>query len=277
MKYKAIFCDFDGTLYREDHTISQTNKDAITKYIKAGGKFVVSTGRLFSAIYPKLLELGLDGEVIVYQGGGIYDIESKKQIFGKYFERDMAIKALEYVESMGDNFVPLVYINDICHCRFFNEYVNTFVSICNIGYKETIIPLSEYVAKSKDLPVKVLVLMKEDCCDKFSKEGMEKFPSLAFMRSHTFIVEIITKGINKGEACKWICNKHGIDIKDTIALGDSENDIAMIETAGLGVAMGNAMPSVKKSADFIADTNDNDGVAKVIYQFCLNEENEQTF
>lgn len=275
MKYKAIFCDFDGTLYREDHTISQTNKDAIKKYLQAGGKFVVSTGRLFSAIYPKLQELGLEGDVIVYQGGGIYDIKSKKQIFGKYFDRDMAVKALKYVESMGDDFVPLVYINDTCHCRHFNEYVDAFVSICNIGYKETEIPLSEYVANCKDLPVKVLVLMQGEHCEEFEREGSERFPSLAFMRSHTFIVEIVTKGINKGAAVEWLCDKYGIKVEDTIALGDSENDIAMIKTAGLGVAMANAMPKVKEAADYIADTNDNDGVAKVIYEFCLKDNSNE--
>ena len=95
------------------------------------------------------------------------------------------------------------------------------------------------------------------------------------MRSHICVVEIITKGINKGLAISWLCDRYGIPIEDTIAIGDSENDIAMIKTAGLGVAMGNAMPLVKQSADYIADTNDNDGVAKVIYEFCLNGEDNE--
>ncbi len=271
MKYKAIFCDFDGTIYRDDHTISQVNKEAIRKYTQAGGKFVVSTGRLFSAIYPKTQELGLDGDVIVYQGAGVYDIKTKKQVFGQYFKREDAAKALEYIEDMGDGYVPLVYINDTCHAQAPNEYVDAFVSICNVDYKTTGIPLSKYVLECEDMPVKVLVLMQGELCDEFVKKGGEIFPQLAFMRSHTFVVEIITKGINKGLAVKWLCDKYGIDVGDTIALGDSENDIAMIETAGLGVAMGNAMPKVKAAADYIADTNDNDGVAKVIYKFCLSE------
>lgn len=274
MKYKAIFCDFDGTIYTEDHRISQTNKDAIARYVAKGGKFVVSTGRLFSAIYPKLLEMNLDGNVIVYQGAGVYDIKSKKQIFGQYFEREMAAQALEYAESLGDEYVPIVYIDDTCHCREFNEYVKEFVTICNIGYKETGIPLSQFVRQNPHLPVKVLVLMQGELCDGFSKEGRERFPSLAFMRSHTFIVEIMTKGIDKGLAVKWLCEQYGIDIRDTISLGDSENDIAMIKTAGLGVAMANAMPKVKDAADYVTDTNDNDGVAKVIEKFCLREDNE---
>lgn len=271
MKYKAIFCDFDGTIYREDHTISQVNKDAIKKYVNAGGKFVVSTGRLFSAIYPKLLELGLDGgDVIVYQGAGVFDVESKRQIFGQYFDKLQAITALKFIEGLGDGYVPLVYINDTCHCQSSNVYVDEFVRICNVGYKVTDVPLSDYVAKSEDMPVKVLVLTDSANCDSLVRDGGEKFPDLAFMRSHAFVIEIITKGINKGLAVRWLCDKYGIDTEECIALGDSENDIAMIETAGLGVAMRNAMPKVKQAADYITDSNDNDGVAKVIYKFCMD-------
>ena len=117
--------------------------------------------------------------------------------------------------------------------------------------------------------------MDSKYCDGFSEEGIRRFPDLAFMRSHSFIVEIMTKGIDKGLAVKWLCDKYGINTEDSISLGDSENDIAMIKTAGLGVAMANAMPKVKEAADYIADSNDNDGVAKVIQKFCLGDnENE---
>ena len=75
MKYKAIFSDFDGTISRSDNTVSEKVKRAIGKYVAAGGRFVLATGRLFSAAYPRALELGLHGKMIVYQGGGIFDID----------------------------------------------------------------------------------------------------------------------------------------------------------------------------------------------------------
>ncbi len=271
MRYKAIFCDFDGTLYREDHTISQVNKRAIKEFTQAGGKFVISTGRLFSAIYPKLEELGLDGDVIVYQGGGIFDIKSKKQIFGRFFDKKDTIEVLKYVESLGEDYTPIVYINDTCHCMERNEAVDVFVGICAIGFNETHRLLSQFVEESVDLPVKVVVLADDIHCQKLVKEGQKKFPHLAIMRSHQLVVEAITKGINKGEAVKWLCNKYGISTDEAIAMGDSENDIEMIKAAGLGIAVGNAMPNVKLAADYIADTNDNDAVAKVIYEFCLTD------
>ncbi|MDE6372469.1 MAG: HAD-IIB family hydrolase, partial [Clostridia bacterium] len=140
------------------------------------------------------------------------------------------------------------------------------------GYKVTHQLLSEIVKESKSQPVKVVVLADDEHCKKLVKEGREKFPHLAIMRSHQLVVEAITKGINKGEAIKWLCDKYGIDVSEAIAMGDSENDIEMIKAAGLGIAVGNAMPNVKQSADFVADTNDNDAVAQVIYQFCLNKD-----
>lgn len=269
MRYKAIFCDFDGTLYREDHTISQANKRAIKEFTKAGGKFVVSTGRLFSAIYPKLEELELDGDVIVYQGGGIFDVKSKKQIFGKFFDKDDTIAVLKYIESLGGDYTPMVYLNDTPYCQEYNEAVGVFISVCAVGYEVTHKPLSQFVAESDYLPIKVIILADDGHCKRFVREARELFPQLAIMRSHQLVVEAITKGINKGEAVKWLCNKYGIPVEETIAMGDSENDIEMIKATGLGIAVGNAMDTVKQSADYVADTNDNDAVAQVIYKFCL--------
>ena len=271
MRYKAIFCDFDGTLYREDHTISQTNKRAIKEFTKAGGKFVVSTGRLFSAIYPKLEELELEGDVIVYQGGGIFDIKSKKQIFGKYFDKDDTVAVLKYIESLGEDYTPMVYLNDTPYCQEFNEAVGTFINICAVGYEVTHKPLSQFVEESDYMPIKVIILADDEHCKKFVSEARGLFPQLSIMRSHQLVVEAITKGINKGEAVKWLCDKYGISVDEAIAMGDSENDIEMIKTAGLGIAVGNAMEPVKQAADFVADTNDNDAVAQVIYKFCLTQ------
>lgn len=152
-----------------------------------------------------------------------------------------------------------------------NEAVDVFVGICAIGFNETHRLLSQFVEESVDLPVKVVVLADDIHCQKLVKEGQKKFPHLAIMRSHQLVVEAITKGINKGEAVKWLCNKYGISTDEAIAMGDSENDIEMIKAAGLGIAVGNAMPNVKLAADYIADTNDNDAVAKVIYEFCLTD------
>ena len=75
--------------------------------------------------------------------------------------------------------------------------------------------------------------------------------------------------VHKGNALLKLCAYLNIDPSQTMAFGDGLNDVTMLKTAGIGVAMGNAAPQVKEAADFITDTNDNDGVAKAIEQFCF--------
>jgi Cof subfamily protein (haloacid dehalogenase superfamily) len=77
-------------------------------------------------------------------------------------------------------------------------------------------------------------------------------------------IEIMSKGISKGNAVKILGDIYGISKDEIICIGDSENDISMIEYAGLGIAMANATDDLKAAADYVTDTNDNDGVAKAI-------------
>ena len=92
---------------------------------------------------------------------------------------------------------------------------------------------------------------------------------LSVMRSKPFFLEFTELGVTKGTSLAFLIEKLGITREEVIAIGDSYNDVAMIEFAGLGVAMGNAPDDVKELANFVTDTNNNDGVAKVINTFIL--------
>ena len=85
--------------------------------------------------------------------------------------------------------------------------------------------------------------------------------------SHTNFLEVLASGINKGTALEWLCNKKGISREEIIAFGDNYNDIEMIEYAGIGVAVGNAEESVKKSADYVCLTNYEDGVGRFLKDY----------
>jgi Cof subfamily protein (haloacid dehalogenase superfamily) len=83
-------------------------------------------------------------------------------------------------------------------------------------------------------------------------------------------IEIMNHGISKGNAVKILAAYYGIKKEEIICFGDAENDISMLEYAGLGIAMGNAEAYVKEKADYVTDTNDNDGVAKAIEKYIFN-------
>ena len=83
-------------------------------------------------------------------------------------------------------------------------------------------------------------------------------------------VEVMEKGINKGKAITFMAEKLGIPVEEVMAFGDGANDIAMIEAAGIGVAMANGIPEIREAADIVAVSNDEDGVAKIIEEYILN-------
>ena len=101
---------------------------------------------------------------------------------------------------------------------------------------------------------------------KIPKDFHDKY---TIVRSAPFFLEFLNKKVNKGSGLQALCNKLNIDPCEVIAVGDEENDRHMIEFAGLGVAMGNARDSIKEIANYITDSNDNHGVAKVISEFIL--------
>ncbi|ELV04578.1 Cof-type HAD-IIB family hydrolase, partial [Brachyspira hampsonii] len=110
---------------------------------------------------------------------------------------------------------------------------------------------------------KIIIFGNREILNKLKMDIESNFDVNSCFSGET-LLEIICKDVSKGNALKWICNKKGIDIKDTIAFGDNLNDIEMIECAGIGVAMGNAEETVKQKADYITLSNDEDGVGKFL-------------
>ena len=102
-----------------------------------------------------------------------------------------------------------------------------------------------------------------------AKEELKKYEDLEVVSSSPSNFEVMNKGTSKGRAVKVLADILNINREEVMCLGDSENDLSMIEFAGLGVAMGNAEEFLKEKADYITDTNENDGVAKAIEKFIL--------
>ncbi len=270
MKYKAFFCDFDGTIFAADHTISERNIAAVRDYRARGGKFFVATGRLFSSIRPHLATLGLtDGEVIVYQGGGIFDIASGKPIWVRNIAVADAVECLQRLERDPRQNVQLVYIDDRCYSSADHPAVQMFCKICNIPCTIVGRKLSEYVAERGDDPTKVLAIAEPDDALAISTEYIPVFDGrLSFTRSQKFLIEFTAYGLNKGEAVRAVCEKHGLSRDEIICMGDADNDISMIEYAGLGIAVLNAMDTTKAHADVVGVSNNHDAVAWVVDNYC---------
>lgn len=274
MKYKLIASDFDGTISTSDYKIADGTKEAIADYMKAGGRMVISTGRLYASIRQQLPLLGLkEGIVIANQGSGIYDIATDKPLREYSIEHNLAVKCMKFVESHAD-YMGIMYYEGKCYVPCRNELIDFFLSVVKLDAVVTGMKMHEYIEKNGITPMKLLIISMPDKQGNIAEECRERFgDSLTFCRSNPILVEIVNKDSGKGNALKYVAEDlYGLKREEVIAIGDAENDISMIEYAGLGVAMGNAMEPLKKAADLITVTNDESGVAKIIREYGLGVE-----
>ncbi len=279
MKYKLIASDFDGTIYTSDYKIADGTKEAMKEYMDKGGKIVISTGRLYASIKKQMLEMGLDkGEVIVYQGSGVYDVATDKPILEYNIDTDVATECLRFIDDR-EGFYGLMYYEGKCYVPERNMLIDFFLSILKVD--DTIVTgmrMSDYIAKNAIKPTKILLLSLPDKQGDIADECREKFSEyLTFSRANEILVEVVNKDASKGNALRYVAEEmYGLTRDEVIAIGDAENDISMIEYAGLGVAMGNAMDELKAVADLVTITNDESGVAKIIREYGLGDKQRVT-
>ena len=255
-----ICTDLDGTLLDDEKRISAENIEAIEYFKQNGGYFTFVTGRMpffVSNIYNKIHPNAPFGCI---NGGGLYDCEKQEYIWIEEMSRDV-ISMLECV----DKELPSIGIQvNTSGNVFFSKDNDTMIEfrratgLPNLacGYKEVTEPFSKIVFACREDEIAQLesLLRSHPMADRFD-----------FIRSEKTLFEILPKGINKGVAIKRLAEHLKIDIRNTVALGDYNNDVAMFEAAGIGIAVENACPEAKAAADFITVSNNEHAIAQVIY------------
>ncbi len=262
-----IVLDLDDTLLRDDHTISPRTKEALMKAQEAGVKVVLASGRPTYAMRPIAKELHLEefgSFLLSFNGAKITNCKTNEELFSSTLTPETVHHL--YDISKRENVWILTYVGDsivtdeICkHTE--TEHIITGLPISEVtSFKEAV---TEPV-------VKILMLEDPERLAVVEKKLQEELRGeLSVMRSKPFFLEFTENGVTKGTSLAQLINKLGIKQEEVIAMGDSYNDLAMIEFAGLGVAMGNAPDDIKAKANYVTDTNMNDGVAKVVESFVL--------
>lgn len=271
MKYKMIVSDYDRTLADDFCPISEANIKAIHEYIDAGGRFHIATGRMLASSIGKAIALGLKGEIITYQGAATYDIETRKLLSELYIENELAIQLVKFAEYLGcfvqayDRNGNNYYVaKDNEHTRFYANYCGVPPTIVNM-------PLSQYLSMSKINVIKIVLMEHEDLISDRIKAFKNNFKGIVNIeRSHPKFMEIININASKGNAVKALHEKYGILREEVMCFGDAINDNSMIEYAGFGVAVGNAMEETKSVSDYVCEKCTEDGVAKTINNFAYN-------
>lgn len=267
IKYPLIVSDFDGTLVRNDGTISDFTKKTLAEYTENGGRFAISTGRMPAGILYRAKELGLKGIVCCGQGTALVDIDTNQVIATGVIENETAVKVCKKMEEMGLH----IHVYDLWdyYSNMDDEPLKLYESI--VKCKATVIdtkPMSAWVKETGLRTFKVLAMVHpKDAMRILSELEKEEFENCVVTRSGEFLIEVNTSTCSKGTAVAFLADRYGVDLQNTIAVGDQLNDLPMLKTAGLGFAVQNADEAIKKEVTTFPHTNEEDAVAKIIEKY----------
>lgn len=272
---KLIALDLDGTLFNSQSQISAHNIDTIKKANEAGATVVISTGRPYSGLPFEQLKGSGIRFAITTNGSAIYEIESGKCLFEEAMDEEIILPILDFLLT-----------KDIHMDAFIGGKGYTPVQCVAAGQKLANPPaLKHYILNTRvrvdNLPLFIHEnhLKVQKMTLNFYPEGgifkdreevrkyLESNPAVTTVSGGYNNLEFTRADVNKGVGLQKMAQLLDIPVAQTMAVGDTENDLAIIRAAGVGVAMGNATAAVKSAADYITTSNDEDGVATAIAHF----------
>ncbi|MBR4904966.1 MAG: HAD family phosphatase [Selenomonadaceae bacterium] len=262
---KLFVTDIDGTLLMPGKNISAKNIEAVHKMIKAGVKVVIATGRMYRAALPIAAQLGVPVPIISYNGALIKS-STGEVIHAKYMDTKNILALIKFFEERDWHLQS--YSDDVLYVPKRNDAVKFYETMQNIEAVE--VGWDGLRERAKNVPKLLSISANPDETLTRMFEVQKVFGGqVEITRSAPPFVEFMSLGVTKAGAIKILADKLGIDNSEILAIGDSDNDLQMITTAGCGVAMGNAVPAVLEACPRITDTCENDGFAKAVYDYVL--------
>jgi Cof subfamily protein (haloacid dehalogenase superfamily) len=262
MKYKLLAVDVDGTLLNNNREITEKTKRAIHQVIDRGVIFTISSGRPVQGVAMITEQLGVDIPVITYNGAMVITGSSKKVIYSCTLREEDAV----LIEKLGRerNTTMAIWADNQLFVNRPDERAAQYSQLSGTEPK-----LYRDVRDLLEKGINKMLWYDEiQRINTFEREmrGLLS-PSVNFHTSQPIFLEFVDVKASKAIALGKLGEHYGIRREEMIAVGDGFNDLSMIEYAGLGVAMDNAPAEIKKAADFVTLSNENDGVAHVIEKF----------
>jgi Cof subfamily protein (haloacid dehalogenase superfamily) len=268
MDIKLIAIDLDGTLLDSKKRLSDVNRMALLQCIQKGIWIVPCTGRTVDGIPDEVKSIAGIRYAITANGAVIEDMEEKTVIDSRMLPREHALELLRLVDSYHVMYDPYIDRRGITEPRFYehlSEYglsaeLQEMVRLTRDVHSNII----EFVEKNHK-PVEKINLFFPNMEERARlRTELEKRGDILVTSSIPNNLEINAPGATKGEAILRLASHLGLSRKQTMGIGDGENDFSMIQKAGIGVAMKNGSKELRAAADYITDTNDENGVASAI-------------
>lgn len=275
---KLVALDLDGTLFDNSSHISERNLTAIRSITDKGIHVVISTGRPFEGIpFDQIKGTGIN-YAITANGSGIYEISTGKCLYENAMDEELVTPILNFLLTRdihmdafigGKGYTPVQCVETAQKLTVPSSIKNYIITT-----RTRLDNILQFIHENQ-LKVQKMTLNFYPAADGtlIDRETVRKFlvsnPSITTVCGGYNNLEFTRADANKGVGLRKLAEILGVNPDTTMAIGDTENDLAIIEAAGIGVAMGNATDAVKARADYVTTTNTKDGVAAAIEHFIL--------
>lgn len=271
MDYKLLVLDVDGTLLDSNGTISKHNNGAIRKALQAGITVALASGRPLHGLMPLAKELDLHrygGYVIAFNGAEIVEMKSEEVIYNKTIDKGVFPFMERAAEKLGVGI--FTYSEDkVITNHSTDPYIMNEAKINGMELIEAK-PLTEVIHFN---PRKaVLVNDKEEEITRLEKDFKARLDgTMNVFRTEPYFLEVMPNATDKSSGLGVLLDKLSIEASEVVAIGNGAADYSMIQMAGFGIAMGNSSDSIKRCADVVTASNEDDGVAQAIEKYILSK------
>jgi Cof subfamily protein (haloacid dehalogenase superfamily) len=258
--------DLDGTLLSAGNELRETVADAVRRAEASGVLVTLVTGRIFAGAAPTAQRLGVTAPVICYQGAAIFDPASGAILTETPLANATAMRVYEGLRPYG--YHVQMYAGDRFYCEQHNRFSELYARLA--GVEPIVVASLREAFAGRDTTKLNVVTDRERAAECYERVREICGADAYVTRSNPEFVEVMSPLVSKGLALRTVAARLGIALERVLAVGDSYNDVPLLEAAGFGVAMGSAPPPLVAAADAVVGDWEHDGVREAIERFVLD-------
>ncbi len=279
-KIKLVALDMDGTLFNNQGEISKKDRETLKKAADAGVAVVVATGRAYAELPVEMLyDIGVH-YAITGNGSAVYQFPDKKCLFSDCLDTEVLLEILEELKKLDVYYD--VYIEGLVYCpktvlhnirkmdmpdAIYDHIERTRIVVDDLT--EFVKSFGKHVEKAT---INFALLEDGTYLDRDNTSALlDKYPQIQYLCGGYHNWEFTRAGVTKGTGLHYLAERIGVAMDETMACGDSENDLYMLKEAHLAVAMENATEEVKKVSDYVTLSNEESGVAYAVEKFVFGK------
>ena len=263
---KAVFIDIDETLTNSQREVTEKTKLEIKKCVENGVKIILTSGRSRREAMDFQEQIGTSPYIVSSNGASAYDAENGVEIYNERIDPQMVLQLIKHSRENGYriklNYKDLLVMNEAAYPDEKDKEVS-YEELERVAVEEQVV---QCVITSTDCEKMRFFrdYIKNECVGTAVANESKRFKNPDLKPSRNYYCDVASVKVSKGNAVKAVCEYFEIKPEEIVTIGDGENDLSMFELTPNSVAMGNSLPEIKEKANYVTDSNDEDGVGKVL-------------